>query len=751
MIQDAIHKARYWSVLGFLACSTLVWAAPDPLLDRLNQTARDINASQKVVGSAEKGQQGAAFAKEAASGEDLKRAVSGVSSLEDARGALATFQKFGYRVSGDADMKAFRQGMSTLESRIKFLSQTEGKQFADLLPSIATINAEVDRTGARRSSPVGGSVNKMVASRGTTSRASEAGDRLGFQVKAGKTSFSVYSPNATDINLVLFTKADDKTGTGYPMKKDNDGVWRCTIDGEMWGKFYGFSADGPTTDGNLFDSRRLLSDPCALANVDHDGKSIVVKTDFTWSDQGFKTPAAKDLVIYETHVKDLTAHSSSGVSAANKGKYLGLLEGNVLGHLKDLGINAVELLPCQEFDNNFAGHMNFWGYMTSHFFAPECGYASGKNGEAVKEFKQMVNGFHKAGIAVIMDVVYNHTAEGNEKGVPLNFKGLDNPGYYRLTPDKKFYMNGTGCGNEFRSDNPMTRKYILDSLKYWMRDYHVDGFRFDLGTIIDKETMTAIINGLPENTILVGEPWAADWQRNQWGKSDFRNTKFGKWNDDFREKIRGFMRGQGERNDVMTVLAGSCFWWAAKPTESVNFLECHDGATMGDMFKGDKARNKLGAMALLTAQGLPMIQEGQEFMKTKKGNDNSYDQDNDINWLDYGVKKTNEDVFQYYKGLIGLRMKYDNFKRVVALNNQTLEWMQPANGRALGMLLKGDTNFLVLMNSDANEWVKFNLPDGKDWIIVANGEKVDDSGLIGTAKGEYNVPPLTGVILKNKK
>ncbi|MBF0499481.1 MAG: hypothetical protein HQM09_05085 [Candidatus Riflebacteria bacterium] len=583
----------------------------------------------------------------------------------------------------------------------------------------------------------------------------ESSDRLGFQVVGGKTSFSVYSPNATEINLAIFAKPDDKSGTGYPMKKSDDGIWRCTIDGELWGKYYGFSADGPTTDGNLFDPRHLLSDPCALANVDHDGKSIIVKTDFTWSDQGFKTPAAKDLIIYEMHVKDYTAHASSGVTGDTKGRYLGLLEGKgtdkVLGHLQDLGVTAVELEPCQEFDNNFAGHCNHWGYMTSHYFAPECSYATGKAGEAISEFKQMVNGLHKAGIAVIMDVVYNHTAEGNEKGVPLNFKGLDNPGYYRLTPDKKFYMNGTGCGNEFRSDNPMTRKYILDSLKYWMKEYHVDGFRFDLATIIDKETMTAIINQLPDNTVLVGEPWAADWQRNQWSKSDFRNTKFGKWNDDFREKIRAFMHGQGERNDVMTVLAGSCFWWAAKPTESLNYIECHDGATIADLFQGDKSRVKLGAMALLTGQGIPMIHEGQEFMKSKKGNDNSYDQDNDINWIDWGVKQTNIDVYQYYKGLIGLRRKYDNFKHTTALNEQNLSWILHPNGHALGMLLKGDVDFLILMNSDGNEWAKFSLPGANGWTIVANGDKVDDSGSIGTASGDYNVPPLTGVILKMKK
>ncbi|OQA08673.1 MAG: Pullulanase precursor [bacterium ADurb.Bin374] len=362
----------------------------------------------------------------------------------------------------------------------------------------------------------------------------------------------------------------------------------------------------------------------------------------------------------------------------------------------------------------------------------------------------MVNGLHKAGIAVIMDVVYNHTAEGNEKGIPFLFKGLDNPGYYRLCDDKRFYWNGTGCGNEFRSENPMTRKYILDSLKYWMREYHVDGFRFDLGTILDKETMSAILDELPASAIIVAEPWAADWKRNQWGKSDFRNTKLGKWNDDFREQIRNFISGNGDRNSVMTVLAGTCFWWTAKPTESVNYIECHDGAALSDLLKMDKDRFRLGAVALLTAQGMPMIHEGQEFMRSKKGNDNSYDQDNEINWLNWNDKTKNADIYEFYKGLIGLRMKYENFRHPVALNSQNVEWLQPANNRGLGYLLKGRTDLLVLFNTDPAEWITFNLPGAEDWTVICDGEKVNDKGFY-TAKGTYNVPSRKAIILKKAR
>jgi pullulanase/glycogen debranching enzyme len=750
---------RFWLGVSFCCLTAVTYGSDQKALDeQLTRMSRDIYMSQKSIQAetAKPEERAAALAKESTSVESMKRLVFSINSPEEVQKTLDTLKGFGYRMNTHAEKKAFQQTVLMLEQRLKYLSQTENPAMFSQLDALEAVNTEI------LAKSVEISANRT---RGTTQRVAQVrrsgptpAGLLGANVANGKTVFSVYSPEATEVCVVLFEKAADKSGKSHVMQKGPDGVWRTTLEGEMYGKFYGFTAAGPTGPGYLFDAKRLLSDPYALANVDHDGKSVIPKPEFrnfTWTDQGFKPPAAKDLVIYEMHVKDFTAHASAGVKDSVKGKYLGLLEGKntdkVLGHLIDLGVNAVELLPCHEFDNNFAGVTNHWGYMTSHFMAPECSFASGKEGQAIREFKQMVNGLHKAGIAVIMDVVYNHTAEGNEKGLPLNFKGLDNPGYYRLTADRRFYWNGTGCGNEFRSENPMTRKYILDTLKFWMKEYHVDGFRFDLGTILDKETMNAIINELPAHTILVGEPWAADWQRNQWGKQDFRNTKLGKWNDDYREKVRGFMGGNPERNDLMTVIAGSCFWWSAKPSESVNYIECHDGYTMADLFKGDKNRVKLGAAVLLTSQGIPMIHQGQEFMKSKKGNHNSYDQDNAINWIDWSVKKANNDVYQFYKGLVGLRNKYENFRHGTALNNQHIAWMQPANHRGLGYHLKGKTDFLVLLNSDSNDWISFGLPGSHEWIVVSNGDQIDDEKGLGTAKGDYKVPPLKAVILKNKR
>ncbi|HOI91791.1 MAG TPA: alpha-amylase family glycosyl hydrolase [Candidatus Rifleibacterium sp.] len=723
-------------------------------VDGLNRVARDIHGAARAAGAGEKDAAVAALARESASVDSYKKLVAGIENAAEIDKATEQLRLYGYRLSSKAEKQAFEQGLLILETRVKYLAQTENPQLLSKIAPLQAVKKEVAANLARLDDKDFVDRATMLATRARTAAPAKrtAAGLLGAHVANGNTSFSVYSPDATEVKLHLFKTATDKKGTAVPMQKGTDGIWRHSFKGELYGTYYGYTADGPKNPGFLFDPDRLLSDPYAFANVDHDGKSIVADRGFTWTVPKFKRPASKDVIIYEMHVKDFTAHKSSGVTGQHKGKYLGMLQGKnsgkVLGHLKELGVNAIQLMPIHEFDNNFAGVVNHWGYMTSHFFAPECSYASGKNGDAVKEFKALVDGLHREGFAVILDVVFNHTAEGNHEGLPLNFKGLDNRGYYRLMEDNpKYYWNGTGCGNEMRTENPMTSKMIIDSLKYWVNEYKVDGFRFDLGTIIDKKTMQRVIDELPQDIILTSEPWAADWKRNQWGKSDFRNTRLSKWNDDFREKIRALVNGHVERNDVMTVLAGSCFWWAAKPSESLNYLEAHDGYTLNDLFHGDKKKTRLAAIALLTAQGIPMIHAGQEFNRSKGGNHNSYDQDNDVNYIDWTVKEKNRDIFDLYKGLIALRKKYENFRQPVALNNQHLDWILPANQNGVGMFLKGKDNFVVLLNGDANNWVNFKLPAGGAWQVLCDGEKISETGLY-TAEGDYNVPPTTGVILK---
>lgn len=719
-------------------------------VENLNRVARDIHLAGRAVNESGQRSAVAALSRETASVDALKKMVSKIDSAEQIEKTIEQIKLYGYRVTSQPEKRAFEESLRIVESRVKFLAQTENQALVPQLNAIQALRKEFTGNFSKLENNSGDRL-QLLASNARVSPKRTSTGLLGAHVVNGNTTFAVYSPDATEVKLHLFQKATDKKGSVQPMQKGNDGIWRASLKGELYGTYYAYTADGPKSPGFLFDPERYLSDPYAFANVDHDGKSIVVDRTFKWTDQNFKRPASKDAIIYEMHVKDFTAHSSSGVKGAGKGKYLGMLEGKgtdkVLGHLKELGVNTIQLMPVHEFDNNFAGVVNHWGYMTSHYFAPECSFATGKAGEAVNELKTLINGLHKEGFAVILDVVYNHTAEGNHEGLPLNFKGFDNPGYYRLMDNRKHYWNGTGCGNEMRTENPMTGKMIIDSLKYWAKEYHIDGFRFDLGTIIDKKTMQRIIDELPQDIMLTAEPWAADWQRNQWGKSDFRNTRLSKWNDDYREKIRGFINGQGNRNDVITVLAGSCFWWTAKPSESLNYLEAHDGYTLGDLFHGDKKKTRLAAITLLTSQGIPMIHAGQEFDRSKKGNHNSYDQDNAINYIDWSVKEKNKDIFALYSGLIAMRKKYENFRQPVALNSQHIDWIQPANGNGVGMFLKGKDNFVVLLNGDTSNWINFKLPMGGAWKVICDGEKISDAGLY-TAEGDYNVPPTTGVILK---
>ncbi len=582
--------------------------------------------------------------------------------------------------------------------------------------------------------------------------------RLGanFYSETNTTTFALNAPRATSVKLALFDSAEAKTGRKFEMKKNSAGIWYLAFNQNLVSKFYGFYVNGPEGKGERFNSERLLSDPYAYANDGSYGKSIVVDTNFKWSAANYKTPPMKDLIIYEMHIKSYTSHSSSGVSADKRGKYLGLLEGassdKILGNLKELGVNAVELLPVHEFDNKAApSGVNYWGYMTTHFMAPESSYATNSTGRQVNELKKLIDGLHKNGIAVILDVVYNHTAEGNEQGPTFNFKGIDNHQYYRLCNNPEFYWNGTGCGNEFRSESPLGRRYILDTLMYWASEYKIDGFRFDLATILDKDTMMAINNTLPENVVLIAEPWAADWNRNQWSKGDFRNTRWAKWNDDFKNNIRNFASGRANRDNMMTLICGTCYWWAGKPTESVNFVECHDNATMMDHCGGNQKIAMLAGLITLTSQGVPMLHEGQEFLKTKFGNDNSYDQDNEINHIDWALKTKNKKAFDFFSGLIKIRKTYPQFKNDRPLSDRNIKWILVENHNGLGYQLFGkDNDIIVLLNGDQNNWIKFNLPDDKEWTVLCNGTQAGLTG-ISSAKGDYSVPPVTGVILARKK
>jgi len=645
--------------------------------------------------------------------------------------------------------------------------------------------------------------------------------KLGSFVEEGRTYFCVFSPSAEDVKLIMFETPEQVFGKAYDMQKDENGVWEVSLEGELYGSFYGFRVKHIDIHGieNI-----ICLDPYAKAVTTFNTyfnprRAIVIKEDdYDWEGDEWLQIDWRDLIIYEMHIRDMTEHPSSGVK--ERGTYQGLIEKGKTGgidYLKSLNINAVELLPSQEFanieipfQNSLNGKFNswnpyernHWGYMTAAYFAPEAYYSenvrnikwntwSGKDAKAVTDFKDMVKAFHKEGIAVIMDVVYNHVSE-YELG---NLKEIDKQYYFRL--DKKGnYIAKSNCGNDFKSEHPMSRRLIVDSVLYWMKEYHVDGFRFDLGKLIDWETIEEIIHEAQKinpQVIFVCEPWGGEYD-----PSGFSVRGWGAWNDQIRNGIKGenpfagngwiFGKWYGNNNPdriksyVNGTLTKDKLGLFKLPEHSVNYLESHDGYTLGDFIRlglGDVKKdeqiedvdehikltwqqlklNKLAALFLFTSRGITMISEGQEFARSKvisNNNDfkdkykgmldhNSYEKDNETNYINYNHAKTNTDLLNYYKGLIELRQKYEAFRR--ADYEQVHFFDVQDNPFAMGYMLDyGSDKFIVLFNANMEMTEEFFLPEGEWEILVdANNAGVEPVTVISS---KAVLDPSTGIVLK---
>jgi pullulanase/glycogen debranching enzyme len=647
--------------------------------------------------------------------------------------------------------------------------------------------------------------------------------KLGSFVQNGKTYFRLFAPSADKISLLTFEQPEQTFGKEYKMIKDKDGVWETAIEGEQYGLFYGFKIRHTEVPG-IEDI--ICIDPYAKAVTTFNTyfnprRAIVVKEgDYDWEGDAWVKNDWRDLIIYEMHIRDMTEHSSSG--AEQRGTYKGLTEKGRSGgleYIKQLGVNAVELLPVQEFANieipfqdSIHGKLNtwnpyernHWGYMTAAYFAPESYYSQnvrhidwdhwcGKDARAVTDFKDMVKAFHKEGIAVIMDVVYNHISE-YEAG---NFKQIDKNYYFRLNEDGDF-NDRSYCGNEFKTERLMVRRLIIESLLYWMEEYHVDGFRFDLGKLIDWETLEEVFyeaKKINPNVIFVCEPWGGGYD-----PAGFSARGWGNWNDQIRNGIKGenpfdghgwiFGNWFGNNNRkriesyVKGTLAKDKLGLFREPYHSVNYLESHDGYTLGDFIRlglGDVMKkkiiedadehvkllpmqlklNKLAALFLFTSRGITMIHAGQEFARSKvippdvivpdehKGmiDHNSYDKDNETNYINYNHAKINEKLLNYYKGLIQLRKKYDTFRR--ADYDDVVFIKIENNPFAIGYQAKFNNDvFLVLLNANPKMKEEFTLPDG-EWNILVNP---DIAGIesIGTVKERIVIEPSSGYVLKMK-
>ena len=578
----------------------------------------------------------------------------------------------------------------------------------------------------------------------------------------GCTTYRIFAPRASSVHLCLFDTPQFEVqkpaykrlepAERYPLWEDEtDGVWEISLLGLDVGKYYSFNVDGPTGNGEGFNGLAQIGDPYARAAAFAHNNAIVIDPAETnqwfggWTDQDYKHPAMQDAVIYELHVRDMTIHPSSGVAPALAGKYAGLLategKGTGLDHLKSLGVNLLEFMPIAEFSNGEDEYN--WGYAPVFYFAPESSYAQQPlKGSQYFEFKHLVNELHRRGFGVILDVVFNHV------GSPNLFHMIDKKYFFRLNRDYSF-SNFSGCGNDLRTVSPMMRRLIVDNILYWMKEFHADGFRFDLAELIDLGTLAAIRDAarpLNPNVLLISEPWSFRGEN----KQQLKGMGWSAWNNDFRYAAKDFAMGRRNRDGLKKNIAGSVDTWAADPLQPVNYLESHDDMALADEFCTrpdrdgrnlqdlDVAANRLAATMLFTSLGIPMISEGQEFIRSKCGIQNTYDKGDPVNalrWTDR-ERPLAWQALNYYQGLIRLRESTNGAAFRVAQRppDNYYQWISPPDEQALGYIVNSPhihdgAGFVVLLNANGSP-MSFTVPfPAGRWRQIGDGEKIAPEGL----------------------
>ena len=557
---------------------------------------------------------------------------------------------------------------------------------------------------------------------------------LGATLHPDGVNFSVFAKDATRLELLLF---DDEPATRPARVIPLDAQSHCTyhywhafVPGLLAGQVYGYRAHGPFEPhrGLRFNGDKVLLDPYGLAvvvpdaynraaatapgdNVAYAIKSVVADPGaYDWEGDQPLHRSLAETIIYELHVRGFTRHPSSGIDSERRGTYAGLIE--KIPYLAELGITAVELLPVFQFDalDAPAGRVNYWGYQPVSFFAPHRGFSFRRDAlGALDEFRDMVKALHRAGIEVILDVVFNHTTEGGESGPTLCYRGLANDVYYILGEDRARYRDFTGCGNTLNANQPIVRRMIQDSLRYWVTQMHVDGFRFDLASILSRDEQGHPIPDPPvlwdiesdpllAGTKLIAEAWDA---AGLYQVGTFVGNRWQEWNGRFRDDIRSFVKGDAGRiSAVATRLLGSPDLYGHEEREaeqSINFVSCHDGFTLNDVVSYDRKHNEANGednrdgsndnvswncgvegptddpavealrnrqvknfFALETlAAGTPMLLMGDEVRRTQLGNNNSYCQDNDVNWFDWRLLERHADTLRFVSMLNSFRRRRD--------------------------------------------------------------------------------------------
>jgi pullulanase/glycogen debranching enzyme len=578
---------------------------------------------------------------------------------------------------------------------------------------------------------------------------------------AGQTTFRIFAPRATKVALCIYDgpylrnyESGElvKPVAEHEMRRDADGVWEVTVPGVGAGTYYAFRVAGPTGPGEGFNAQEPVADPYARAVAHAGNAAIVIDPEVRLPSEGtpavYTPPKWADVLIYETHVRDLTILPSSGVDEKLRGRYAGVVasEGTATGldHLKKLGVNMIEFMPVSEFENGVFGHS--WGYGPAFYFAPEASYGSDPlHGSQYYEFRDMVNELHRRGFGVILDVVFNHV------GSPNAFYAIDRKYYFRQNND--LVMNNfSGCGNDLRTEAPMMRRFIVENILYWMREHKVDGFRFDLAELIDMDTLREIERVARKenpNVILISEPWSFRGDH----KRRLKGTGWAAWNNEYRDPVKYFIAGHGDRQQVMKAVVGSEELWTANPLQSVNYLESHDDMCLTDELARDPkkngnnltddlgARSRLGATLLFTSLGVPMLAEGQEFLRSKFGLHNTFDRGDAANALrwDDRERPIAKLTQNYYAAMARLRLSPAG-KPLRARRNSPgyYRWILPSEKQALGYIINASAapkgrgkSFAVLINA-SEQAVVFEgaLPVGC-WLMIGDGKRIDMQGVDG--------------------
>lgn len=614
-------------------------------------------------------------------------------------------------------------------------------------------------------------------------------------------NFALYAENATKVELCLFDSPNARQESErIPLPEQSDLVWHVYLPDVPPGQLYGYRVYGPyePKEGHRFNPNKVLLDPYAkligrttrwddslfgytigspegdLSFDERDSApfaplAAVTDPAFTWGDDRPPQTPMHETVIYEMHVRGLTKRHPL-IPKHVRGTYAGLASEPVIDHLKTLGITAVELLPIHQFlqDRHLVdkGLANYWGYNTLNYFAPELWYADSQHPlDAIQQFKTMVRNFHAAGIEVILDVVYNHTAEGNHLGPTLSFRGIDNTAYYRVVADdRQYYMDYTGCGNTLNAMNPRVLQLIMDSLRYWITEMHVDGFRFDLASALARELhevdkLGAFFDIIHQDPIisrvkLIAEPW--DLGEGGYMVGEFP-VQWSEWNGKYRDCVRSFWKGDGGvMSEFATRFCGSSDlyeWSGRRPRASINFVTCHDGFTLEDLVSYNEKHNEANGennqdgadhniswncgvegptrrrdvlelrdrkkrsilATLIFSQGVPMLLAGDEMGHTQDGNNNTYCQDNELTWIDWKAaeRKRNQELLEFVRRLLAIFHEQPVFHR-----------RKFFSGRAISGEHAADVAWIDPNGVEMTE-AQWNAPSTRCFGVVLFGDSID--------------------------